>query len=409
MSIDKFFDNAIDAYIESKDGKVTQEELFGKDGFLQGLKKRLMERVLQAELTHHVGYKKNAEAPDNIENRRNGTYTKNIKADDAELEIEMPRDREGSFAPQIIKKYQRNIKGFDEKIISMYALGMSTRDIQSHLEEIYGMEVSPQLISEVTDEVMDDVIAWQNRPLDELYPVVFLDCIVVNCRENRQITTKNVFLALAINMNGRKELLGMWIAQNEGAKFWLSVVTELQTRGVKDILIACVDGLKGFPEAIKSVFPQTQVQLCIVHQIRNSLKYVCYKYKKEVASDLKEIYTAVTVEEAEQNLVKFGEKWDKKYPTISKSWHANWSHLTPFFEYSEDIRKVIYTTNAIESLNHSLRKRLKTCSVFPTDESIFKMLYLSVERLSKKWTMPIRDWGLALNQFAIKFEGRIKL
>ena len=382
------------------------EDLIGESGILRELTKRLVERAMSAELNNHLGYEKNDPAEKPTTNRRNGSSKKTILTRDEAIEIEVPRDRDNSFEPQIVKKHQRRFDGFDDKIISMYSYGMTTRDIQAHLEDIYGVEVSPDLISEVTDGIMEEVRAWQNRPLESIYPILFLDCIMVKCREDKMIRNKSVFLALAVNLEGQKELLGMWIAQNEGAKFWLSVVTELKNRGVEDIYIACVDGLKGFPEAINSVFPAAQVQLCIVHQIRNSLKYVPYKEKKQVAVDLKEIYGADTESLAETALENFAAKWDGKYPTISKQWRANWPNLIPFFDYPKDIRRAIYTTNAIESLNHSLRKITKTRGVLPNDDAVFKLLYLAIRNVSRRWTMPIHHWKSALNQFAIKFSAR---
>ena len=291
----------------------------------------------------------------------------------------------------------------------MYARGMSVRDMQGCLLEMYGVDVSEGLISQTTEAVMDEVKAWQNRPLDEVYPIVFLDCIVVKSREDGKVTNRSVYLALGVNMDGHKELLGIWIAKTEGAKFWLSVITELQNRGVKDIFIACVDGLKGFPEAIESVFPQTQVQLCIVHMIRNSIRYVNWKDRKQLCTDLKTIYTSATEQQAETALEEFAQKWDEKYPTISQMWRRHWENVIPFFDYPADIRKAIYTTNAIESINRSIRKIIKTKGAFPTDASIMKIFYLALENISKKWTMPIRCWKSAMNQFAIKFAGRMPL
>lgn len=384
------------------------EDLIGEKGILRELTKRLVERAMSAELDNHLGYEKNSLGEKPTLNRRNGSSKKTIMMRDESVKIEVPRDRDNSFEPQIVKKHQRRFDGFDDKIISMYSYGMTTRDIQAHLQDIYGVEVSPDLISDVTDGIMEDVIAWQNRPLESVYPILYLDCIVIKCREEKTIRNKSVFLALAVNMEGQKELLGMWIAQNEGAKFWLSVVTELKNRGVEDIYIACVDGLKGFPEAINSVFPAAQVQLCIVHQIRNSLKYVPYKEKKQVAADLKTIYDATTESAAQQALENFASKWDGKYPTISRQWRSNWPNLVPFFEYPEDIRRAIYTTNAIESLNHSLRKIMKNRGVLPNDEAVFKLLYLAIRNVSRRWTMPIHNWKAALNQFAIKFSERFK-
>jgi len=392
-----------------KDYKVP-EDLTGEKGIFRELKKRLLERVLNAELTEHLGYEKNAQKPPTSEeNARNGYTRKKIQTKDDKIELDIPRDRTGEFEPQLIKKHQRRFDGFDDKIISMYAYGMTTRDIQGHLKEMYGIDVSPSLISEVTDAIIEDVKAWQTRPLEELYPIMYLDCIVVKCHEDGVIRNKSVFLALGVNMEGRKELLGMWIAHNEGAKFWLNVVTELKNRGVKDIFIACVDGLKGFPEAIQTVFPETQVQLCIVHMIRASLKYVSFKDRKAVVSDLKKIYGSNTAEESEMMLESFAAQWDNKYPTISKQWRQNWENIIPFFAWPEDIRKAIYTTNAIESVNHSLRKVLKTRGALPSDDAVFKLLFLALKRISKKWTMPVHNWKRALSQFAIRFAGRFPL
>ena len=385
------------------------EDLLGKNGIMQELKKRLIERAMEAEMTNHLGYEKHAAEGRNGSNSRNGHSSKKVISNDSELEIAVPRDRDGEFEPQMIPKNQRRFDGFDDKIISMYAYGMTTRDIQHHLKDIYNVDVSPTLISEVTDAIIDDVRSWQSRPLEPVYPILFLDCIVVKCREEKQIRNKSVFLALAVNMEGQKELLGMWIAQNEGAKFWLHVVTELKNRGVEDILISCVDGLKGFPEAINSVFPDTQVQLCIVHMVRNSLKYVPYKDKKAVSADLKKVYNSTTVEEAETMLADFSEKWDAKYPTISKQWLDKWDNVTPFFAFPDEIRTAIYTTNAIESVNRSLRKVLKTRGALPNEEAVFKLLYLALRNISRRWTMPIRNWKPALNQLAIHFDGRFRL
>jgi len=316
---------------------------------------------------------------------------------------------EGTFEPQIIGKRQRNFKEFDDKIISMYARGMSSRDIQGHLYDIYGIEVSAEFISNVTDSIVEEVTAWQNRPLDEIYPIVYLDAIRIKTKDNGHIINKAVYLALGVNIEGNKEALGMWIAKTEGAKFWLQIMTELKNRGVNDIFIACVDGLTGFEEAINSVYPQTQVQLCIVHMIRNSLKYVPYKDRKKITPDLKAIYTAANSEAARLELEKFKQKWDNKYPTIYEIWNAKWDGIIPFLAYPEYIRKAIYTTNAIESLNHSLRKITKTKGSFSHDTAVFKLIYLGLKNASKKWTMPIRDWKQALNQFAIIFEGRFPI
>ena len=385
----------------------TPEDLVGKDGIFKQLQKALIERAMVAEMTHHLGYEKNDPKGYNSGNSRNGKGKKTIKGDFGELDIEVPRDRNSEFEPKLIKKRQTRFKGFDDKIISMYARGMTTRDIRDHLLELYGVEVSSDLISSVTDGIIDEVNEWRNRELDPLYPILYLDAIVVKVRDEGHIRNKSVYLALAVNMEGHKELLGMWIETSEGAKFWLRVVTELSNRGVKDIFIACVDGLKGFEEAIHSVFPGTEVQLCIVHMVRNSLKFVSYKDRKKVAADLKRIYHSATVDDAQSELDSFRETWDQKYPLIGKSWQNHWNGVTPFFAYPDYIRKAIYTTNAIESISMSLRKALKTRRSFPNDEATLKLIYLATRNTSKKWTMPIRNWELALNQFSIIFGERM--
>ena len=383
------------------------EEILGKDGLLKTLTKRIIERALEGEMDHHLGYTKNSTSDKKSKNPRNGKSKKTIKGGLGEIEISIPRDRNSEFEPQIIKKHQTRFDGFDEKIISMYARGMTTRDIQGHLEDIYGVEISPTFISQVTNAVMEDAHEWQNRPLDSIYPIMYLDALRLKIKEDGRIINKAIYLALGVNMEGKKELLGLWIAKNEGAKFWLKVVTDLKNRGVEDIFIACVDGLNGFPEAINSIYPKTEVQLCIVHMVRNSLKYVSYKDYREVTSDLKTIYNASTVEMAEIALDEFGKKWDKKYEMISKTWRKNWENIIPFFAYPDYIRKAIYTTNAIESLNKSMRKVTKNRGSFPNDDAAIKIFYLALTNISKKWTMPIRDWGLALNQFSIIFEDRM--
>ena len=383
------------------------EDLIGENGLLKQLTKRLVERALQAEMAQHLGHAKNDSVANATGNTRNGKSRKTLKGEFGELPIEIPRDRHGSFEPQIIPKHQTRWDGFDEKILSLYARGMTVREIQSHLEEMYGAEVSPTLISSVTEAVMEDAKAWQSRPLDALYPIVYLDCIHVKVRDGGVVRAKAVYLALGINMAGEKEILGLWIAQTEGAKFWLQVVTELKNRGVQDIFIACVDGLKGFPEAIEAVYPKTTVQLCIVHMVRNSLNYVSWKLRKVVAADLRSVYTSATEQEAQTWLQEFEDKWGTDYPTIVKSWRANWARITPFFEYPPEIRKVIYTTNAIESVNMSLRKITKNRGSFPSDDAVLKLFYLALNNISKKWTMPIRDWKAALTRFTIQFEERM--
>ncbi|WP_436395035.1 IS256 family transposase [Acidithiobacillus ferriphilus] len=385
----------------------TPEDLIGEGGLLKQLTQRLVERALQAEMTEHLGYAKHKSMANPAGNTRNGTSKKTLKGELGALQIEVPRDRNGSFEPRLIPKHQTRWTGFDDKILSLYARGMTVREIQSHLEEMYGTEISPTLISSVTDAVMEDAKAWQSRPLDVLYPIVYLDCIHVKTRDNGAVRAKAVYLALGINLAGEKELLGLWIAQTEGAKFWLQVVTELKNRGVQDIFIACVDGLKGFPEAIETVFPKTAVQLCIVHMVRYSLNYVSWKLRKAVAADLRAIYSAATVAEAEAQFAAFAEKWGEAYPPIVQSWRRNWARLIPFFDYPPEIRKVIYTTNAIESVNMSLRKITKNRGAFPSDDALLKLFYLALQNISQKWTMPIRDWKAALNRFIIQFDDRM--
>ena len=382
------------------------EDLIGENGLLKHLTKLLVERALEAEMADHLGHGKNEPVANPTGNTRNGKSQKTLKGDFGELPIEIPRDRHGTFEPQLIPKHQTRWTGFDDKILSLYARGMTVREIQSHLEEMYGTEVSPTLISSVTDAVIEEVKAWQGRPLDALYPIVYLDCIHVKVRDG-SVRVKAVYLAVGVNMRGEKEVLGLWIAQTEGAKFWLQVVTELKNRGVQDIFIACVDGLKGFPEAIEAVYPHAAVQLCIVHMVRNSLNFVAWKMRAEVAADLKRIYTASTADEAELRLGEFEDKWDDAYLPISQSWRRNWARIIPFFDYPPEIRKVIYTTNAIESVNMSLRKITKNRGSFPSDEALLKLFYLALRNISKKWTMPIRDWKAALTRFTIQFEDRI--
>ena len=403
---DKTQDQLIDELLK---GYTDPDSFWGETGIFAQLKKKIIERTLDAEMDNHLGYSKHDPKGHNSGNSRNGKGKKTIVIDSEPVDIEPPRDRNGSFEPQLIPKRQKYFEGFNDKILAMYARGMSVRDIQACLLDMYKVDVSEGLISQATEGIMEEVKAWQNRPLDNVYPIVFLDCIVVKSREDGKVTNRSVYLALGVNMEGQKELLGIWIAQSEGAKFWLGVITELKNRGVKDILIACVDGLKGFPEAIESVFPQTEIQLCIVHMIRNSVKYVNWKDRKELCKDLKKIYSSSTEQQAETQLDAFAEKWDSKYPTISKMWRQHWERVIPFFDYPADIRKVIYTTNAIESLNRSLRKVIKTKGAFPNDASILKIFYMALANISKKWTMPIRTWNAAISQFAIKFAGRIEL
>jgi putative transposase len=384
------------------------EDLIGENGLLKQLTKLLVEKALDAELAEHLGHGKNEPVANDAGNTRNGKSRKTLKGDFGELPIEIPRDRHGTFEPQLIPKHQTRWSGFDDKILSLYARGMTVREIQAHLEEMYGTEVSPSLISSITDAVADEVKAWQSRPLDPIYPIIYLDCIHVKVREGA-VRVKAVYLAIGVTMTGEKEVLGLWLAQTEGAKFWLQVVTELRNRGVQDIFIACVDGLKGFPEAIEAVFPRAAVQLCIVHMVRNSLNYVSWKRRAEVAADLKRIYESATADEAEQRLGEFEAKWDDDYLPIGQSWRRKWPRLIPFFDYPPEIRKIIYTTNAIESVNMSLRKITKNRGSFPSDDALLKLFYLALRNISQKWTMPLRDWKSALNRFTIQFEERIPL
>jgi len=399
---DALLDALLKDYTDPKD-------ILGEHGLLRQLTKRVVERALEAELTAHLGYAPHARNGSSPGNCRNGKGKKTVQTETAQFDIDVPRDRDGSFEPQVVKKRQRRLDGFDDKVLALYARGLSTREIQDHLEELYGVEVSPTLISNVTDAVLDEVRTWQARPLASVYPILYFDALLVKSRQEGPVQTKAVYVALGITVDGEKELLGLWLSESEGAKFWLSVFTELKTRGVQDCFIACVDGLKGLPEAIEAVFPKTQVQLCIVHKVRNSLKYVPWKERKAVAADLRAIYGAATLAEAEQALERFAERWDTKYPLISPSWLADWDRLTVLFDYPPAIRRVIYTTNAIESLNYTLRKRLKTRGVFPNDESIVKVLYLALQHVAKKWTRPIRDWKAALNQFVILFGERVPM
>ncbi len=369
--------------------------------------KSILETALGAEMDEHLGYDKHSPEGYGSGNSRNGTTKKTLKGNFGEIELETPRDRDSTFDPQLVKKRQTRITGFDDQIMAMYARGMTTRDIADAFQEMYGAEVSHSVIAKVTDAVIEQVKTWQNRPLNRLYPILYLDCIVVKVHQDKRVINKSIYVALGIDLEGQKEVLGLWISENEGAKFWLSVLTELKNRGLEDIFIACVDGLTGFPDAINTVYPKTQVQLCIVHLIRNSLKYVSYKHRKAVAQDLKHIYNAATADAAFDELSSFAEKWDSKYGSISQMWQNHWDNIIPFFQYPPEIRKVIYTTNAIESLNSVIRKAIKLRKIFPSDQSALKVVYLAIERASKRWTMPIRDWAAALNRFALEFGERL--
>jgi transposase-like protein len=393
---------AIDMLIESD---ADLSNVLGKEGLIKQLSKRILERALEAEMQRHLGYERYNRS--DIDNARNGSYQKNLITNNGQIELTVPRDRKGQFEPVIVKKKQSRIDGLDEKIISLYAKGMSISDIKIQLEELYGAEVSESLISRVTDDVIDEVKAWQTRALEAVYPIVFFDCLVVKVRQDKRIINKSVYIALGIDLSGHKDILGLWISDNEGAKFWLNNLTEMKNRGLLDILIACTDNLTGMSDAISAVYPKCEHQLCIVHQIRNSLKFVSYKDRKKLAADLKPIYQAITEEEAQEALERFEAKWGKNYPQIAKSWYNNWDNLMIFLQYPEAIRRIIYTTNAIESLNNQLRKVTKNKRVFPSDESVFKTLYLTIDYIVRKWTMPIQNWNEAMAHFLIKFEDRI--
>ena len=385
------------------------EDLMADGGLMKELRKALMQRMLGAELTDHLGYEHGQEPPPVQTNRRNGVSRKTLRSEDGAFEIEVPRDREGSFEPRLIGKGQTRIDGLDEKVIAMYARGMSVRDIRGHLEELYGLEVSPDLISRVTDAVLDEVKEWRSRALDAVYPVVIFDALRVKIRDkdSRIVKNKAVYLALGITGDGEREVLGLWIAENEGAKFWLSVMTELRNRGVQDILIAVVDGLKGFPEAITAAFPQTTVQTCIVHLVRHSLNFCSWKDRKAVAAKLREVYSAETAEAAREALEAFDADWGRQYPSIAQAWRRAWQEVIPFFAFGPEIRRVIYTTNAIESLNRIIRKAIKTRGSFPSEDAAEKLIYLAI-RGHEKTSRTVRGWLTAVNQFAIMFEDRFK-
>jgi putative transposase len=383
------------------------EDIIGEHGLLKQFVKAVLERAMHAELTDHLGYLKHSPAGHNSGNSRNGTSSKTVKGDFGEVTIEVPRDRAGSFEPQILPKHQTRFTGFDDKIVSMYARGMTTREIEGHLKEIYGVEVSAGLISQVTEAVSEEVKAWQNRPLEPLYAIVYLDALYVKMRHDGRVENRAVYVAIGVDLEGKKDVLGLWTSANEGAKFWLSVLTELKNRGVKDLFIVCVDGLKGFPQAVEAAFPQAQVQLCIVHLVRASLRYVNWKERKAVAADLKPIYRAATAIEAEMELDNFLRQWGEKYKAIGKLWKENWEHIIPFFAFPAEVRKVIYTTNAVESLHMSLRKIIKNRGSFPSEEAALKLLFLGLQNVSAKWEV-VQHWKAALNQFEILWGDRIK-
>ena len=385
----------------------TYQDLMGANGAIKKLLKNAIEGMLDAELTDELGYEKHSSVGKNSGNSRNGKSRKTLKNENGEIDISIPRDRNGSFDPVIVKKYERTLGPIEDKIISMYAKGMTTRDIQSHIEEIYGIDVSPTFVSNVTEKIMHIATEWQNRPLDEIYPIVFFDAIHYKVRDEGRVVTKAAYTCLGININGHKDLLGLWVSPAEGANFWLGVITELRNRGVNDILIACIDGLKGFPEAINSVFPDTEIQLCVIHVIRNTLKYIASKDQKIFMLDLKNVYKAPTEELALENLNLLNEKWSKKYSLALKIWVNNWANIATFFKYPDEIRTLIYTTNAVEALHRQFRKVTKPKSLFPNDDALKKMLYLAYKDISKKWTMPIRNWAFIISQLSVLFKEKI--
>ena len=395
----------IDELLGSREVK-TQDDLFGKEGILKQLSKQLMERLLEAEMTNHLGYSRHSIEGHNSGNSRNGKTKKTVKTGNGDIEITVPRDRESEFEPVLIEKRKSHLKGLDDQILSLYAKGMTVRDIHEHLSELYGTEISRDLISTITDAVLEDVTQWRNRPLDKIYPIVFIDGFVSKCRVDGAVGNSTVYVIYGINLEGKKDVLGLYLGAAEGAKFWLQSLTELRNRGLEDIFILCADGLKGLPEAVEGAFPKALFQTCIVHMVRHSLNYVPYNEKKAVATDLKKIYESSTVKSAIIALDDFELTWVDKYPVIVKSWRNNWEKITPFMQFPPEIRKVIYTTNIVESLNNTLRKSVRNRGHFPTEDALMKVLYLAIQGVSKKWTMPIHDWKLALNRFAIMFADR---
>jgi len=387
-------------------GASTEEELAGPGGVLAQLTKRLVERAMEVELTDHVGYEPHCEPPGGGVNQRNGTSPKSVITEHGKVEIDAPRDRDGSFAPRIVRKRQRRFQGFDDKILALYSRGLSTRDISAHLQEIYGVEVGRDLISRVTDGIMDDVRDWTKRPLEDIYPIVFLDCMVLKIRENGTVGRRALYLALGVTLDGDRDVLGMWFQESEGAKFWMQVLQDLKTRGVRDILICCVDGLTGFPDAIEAIFPKTTVQTCIVHLIRTSLKYVPRREREQVARDLKPIYTALDADAAQAELELFDEKWGARFPPITQAWLNAWEYVTPFLAFPAEVRRVIYTTNAIEALNRQLRKAIKTKGHFPNEDAARKLVYLALQNAVPQWTKT-RNWTTALLAFKIHFGDRV--
>ena len=386
----------------------TTADITGENGLLKQLTKAIMERALEGEMDTHLQYEKHSHKGTNSGNSRNGHSKKKVITDQGKIEITVPRDRNADFEPQIIGKGERRFTGFDEKIISMYALGMTVRDIQYHLKDIYQVEVSPELISNVTEQILEEVNEWRERPLLPLYSIVYFDALWVKVREDNRVINKAVYMALGVDVEGNRDILGLWISQSEGARFWMNVISQLQDRGVQDILIACVDGLKGFPEAIEAIFPQTEVQVCIVHMVRNSFKFVPKKDSKEFTADMKKIYQASSEEAGEKALKEFTQKWGSTYPGAVRSWNNNWHNLSNMLRYPKDLRRLVYTTNPIESMNASLRKVTKNKRVFPNDNAVFKQLYLAIKRKVKTWSAKTAQWKGIRNQLEILFEERIK-
>jgi putative transposase len=400
---DRLADEVIDELLA---GARTEEEIVGPGGVLAQLTKRLVERAMSAELTEHLGYELHQEPPGGTGNTRNGSTAKTLATEHGPVRIETPRDRKGSFEPQIVRKGQRRFQGFDDKILALYSRGLSTRDIEAHLAEIYGVKVGRDLISRVTDAVMEDVREWQQRPLDDVYPVIFLDALVLKIREGGTVQRRACYLALGVTVEGERDVLGMWFQETEGAKFWMQVLSELKQRGVQDILLCCVDGLKGFPEAIEAIYPSTTVQTCIVHLIRHSLKYVPRREREQVAHDLKPIYTAVDADAAQAALEAFDNKWGSRFPVITQAWLNAWEYVTPFLAFPPEVRRVVYTTNAIEALNRQLRKAIKTKGHFPNEEAARKLIYLAITNAVPAWTRT-RNWTTALLAFKIHFGDRL--
>lgn len=387
----------------------TYGDLMGENGAIKKIIKASLEGMLDAELTEHLGYEKYSPAGKNNGNSRNGKTSKTLRNDNGEIELTVPRDRNGSFDPLVVKKYERTLGPIEDKIISMYAKGMTVRDIQAHIHEIYGMDISPTLVSNITDKIIDLAKEWHNRPLEKIYPIVYFDAIHYKVTDNGRVINKAAYTCLSLDLEGKKDLLGLWVSEAEGANFWLTVLTELRNRGVQDILIACVDGLKGFPEAINTVFPRTEIQLCIIHLIRNTLKYIASKDQKLFMQNLKTVYTAPTEEAALIALDKLEETWNKKYSLALKTWRNNWREASTFFKYPDEIRTMIYTTNAVEALHRQFRKVTKAKSIFPNDDALKKMLYLAYKDLSKKWTMPVQNWAIVLSHLSLIFEERLNV